>query len=236
MLIEVYKFIQRRLHMNTLLTTKEVMNNYKMPFKSLNTLRSNKFFISIQKRIKNKIYFNSSDIEKYLSDINSDVIVKNDIEFRKIPISKIHYVSKCGKYLSISTPDLTIYEPNFQSDGYCRFTITLKNGKQTKVCTHRAVYMAWIGEIKEGMEIDHIDSNNRNNNISNLRQISHKDNCKFQHKNFKGNYKLSKEKVFAIRKEPSELTLRELSEKYNISKSQISNIRRFVSFKNIKGN
>ena len=47
---------------------------------------------------------------------------------------------------------------------------------QNKVSVHRLVYEAFKGEIPEGMEIDHIDRNKRNNNPDNLRVVTHKEN------------------------------------------------------------
>ena len=47
---------------------------------------------------------------------------------------------------------------------------------QNKVSVHRLVYEAFKGEIPEGMEIDHIDRNKRNNNPDNLRVVTHEEN------------------------------------------------------------
>lgn len=44
------------------------------------------------------------------------------------------------------------------------------------IYVHRLVYEAFKCEIHEGMEIDHIDRNKRNNNPNNLRVVTHKDN------------------------------------------------------------
>ncbi len=41
---------------------------------------------------------------------------------------------------------------------------------------HRLVYNAFSG-LKKGVEIDHIDRNTENNNIENLRQCTHLENC-----------------------------------------------------------
>ena len=47
---------------------------------------------------------------------------------------------------------------------------------QNKVSVHRLVYEAFKGTIPEGMEIDHIDRNKRNNNPDNLRVVTHSEN------------------------------------------------------------
>lgn len=41
---------------------------------------------------------------------------------------------------------------------------------------HRIVWEIHYGEIPDGMQIDHIDKNKRNNKISNLRLVTHKSN------------------------------------------------------------
>ncbi len=47
-----------------------------------------------------------------------------------------------------------------------------QNGVKKDYRVHRLVYMAFKGLIPEGMVIDHIDGNTKNNNISNLRCAS----------------------------------------------------------------
>lgn len=55
--------------------------------------------------------------------------------------------------------------------------VTLSNNKVKKLCqVHRLVYESFIGEIPEGMEIDHIDRNPSNNHLSNLRLVTRRGN------------------------------------------------------------
>lgn len=53
-------------------------------------------------------------------------------------------------------------------------TVTL-NGKQYYL--HRLLWETFVGEIPDGYEIDHIDTNPRNNSLENLRLVTHKENC-----------------------------------------------------------
>lgn len=46
------------------------------------------------------------------------------------------------------------------------------------VLVHRLVYEAFKGEIPEGLEIDHIDRNKRNNNPDNLRVVTRSENMR----------------------------------------------------------
>lgn len=61
-----------------------------------------------------------------------------------------------------------------ENSKYGHKQVEIYNGKGNKkrIYLHRLIFETWIGEIKEGFEIDHIDFNPRNNNVKNLRQIS----------------------------------------------------------------
>ena len=58
-----------------------------------------------------------------------------------------------------------------ERDGYRRIAV---NG--VRVPAARVVYEVFVEEIPEGMEIDHIDTVRDNNNVSNLRVVTHRDN------------------------------------------------------------
>lgn len=53
-------------------------------------------------------------------------------------------------------------------DGSPVHQITLK--------VHQLVYNAWVGEVPDGMVIDHIDRNKTNNSVENLRVVTPKEN------------------------------------------------------------
>ena len=65
------------------------------------------------------------------------------------------------------------------SSGYCLMSINL-GGKQHSVLSHRFVWECNNCVIKNGYEIDHIDKNKINNNITNLRCITMQDNRKYR--------------------------------------------------------
>ena len=64
----------------------------------------------------------------------------------------------------------------FLSKGYYKICL---QGKMFFV--HRIVYEAFHGKLVNGLVIDHIDGNPLNNNVSNLRQITNRDNVSFGH-------------------------------------------------------
>ena len=61
------------------------------------------------------------------------------------------------------------------STGYRYFQV-YREGKRINKLFHHLVAKAFIGERPEGLVIDHIDRNKLNNNVSNLRYVSQKEN------------------------------------------------------------
>ena len=68
--------------------------------------------------------------------------------------------------------------PTKGGNGYYHLKLTNNEGIREHFYVHRLVWTAFIGEIPNGMEIDHLDGNRSNNNLSNLQLKSHSDNCK----------------------------------------------------------
>jgi len=71
-------------------------------------------------------------------------------------------------------------------EGYKRTQIYDIEGKRTNVSIHRLVVEAFIGEIKEGYEVNHIDGIRNNNLVTNLEIVTPKDNC--GHRDRKGHF------------------------------------------------
>lgn len=61
------------------------------------------------------------------------------------------------------------------SQGYMLVKLCL-NGKAKSYLTHRLLYEAFVEQIPEGMQIDHIDGNRMNNDLSNLRCLNNQEN------------------------------------------------------------
>lgn len=59
--------------------------------------------------------------------------------------------------------------------GYCQHQIKINN-RVKSYYTARLIYEAFNGKIPEGLEIDHIDGDPRNNKLENLRAVTHKEN------------------------------------------------------------
>ena len=68
--------------------------------------------------------------------------------------------------------------PNKATNGYLMVKLYCpKDDNYRKFYLHRLVYMAFHGEIADKMEIDHIDGDRQNCALSNLQQVTHKQNC-----------------------------------------------------------
>ena len=62
--------------------------------------------------------------------------------------------------------------------GYHQIQLS-RNGKKSYFFVHRLVYMAFNGEIPEGIQVNHIDENKNNNSLSNLNLMTPKQNMNF---------------------------------------------------------
>lgn len=83
-------------------------------------------------------------------------------------------VSNMGRIKNLKTNKTTFGSINKNSN-YVRFTYTNSNGKRDEIQAHRAVYEAF--HPNETIDvINHIDSNRKNNKLSNLENISQKEN------------------------------------------------------------
>ena len=91
------------------------------------------------------------------------------------------YVSKNGiicKYDIKSDKLKSITQSPIGHNGMYRRVslIDSQDNKRHSIRVHRLVYMTFIGEIPEGMQIDHIDGDASNNNLNNLRCVTPKEN------------------------------------------------------------
>jgi hypothetical protein len=62
-------------------------------------------------------------------------------------------------------------------NGYLKIALSIDNGKPKTFNVHRLIAKAFIG-INDGMVVDHIDGDKKNNNISNLRVVTHSENIR----------------------------------------------------------
>jgi hypothetical protein len=77
------------------------------------------------------------------------------------------------------TGELRLVKPRTHPSGYLYYGLFVGAGKDKRRLWrrgHRLVYEAFVGKINEGLEIDHIDGNKHNNNVTNLRAINRSEN------------------------------------------------------------
>lgn len=69
-----------------------------------------------------------------------------------------------------------VIHPTLTKNGYYTVRLSDHMGRMRQFYLHRLVYMVFRGDIT-GKEIDHIDTNRANCALSNLRAVTHRQNC-----------------------------------------------------------
>lgn len=95
-----------------------------------------------------------------------------------------YMVSNLGRVKSLSKKHGFVFKKEriinqFDGNGYCRIKLN-KDGKSRKFFVHRLVAEAFIGDKGDKQEIDHIDTDRRNDCSENLRWCTKKENANFE--------------------------------------------------------
>ena len=111
--------------------------------------------------------------------------------------------------------------------------------KGDQILAHRVIYQKFLGELKQGLTINHKDGNGLNNSIENLELVTSGENgrhkyrvlkCKPPTGNAKINYNIANE--IRAKYRTKEFTYLQLAELYGLSKSGISYIIKNKSWVN----
>lgn len=94
-------------------------------------------------------------------EISSDGEVKS--------LSRVIYNSGIGSYYE--NPEKVLKPTLNHAKGYLKVGIRV-NGKNHQRYIHRLLYETFVGDIPEGYEINHIDEDNLNNDLSNLECVT----------------------------------------------------------------
>jgi len=97
----------------------------------------------------------------------------------------LYKIYRDGTIVSLFGAAERILKSRIDSGGYFRIELN-KHGKRKVFLLHRLLYTSFIGDIPECMEIDHINRDKLNNDLSNLRLVTRTENE--QNKNNKGYY------------------------------------------------
>ena len=156
-----------------------------------------------------------------------DIISFNNINYKSTKYEG-YYVSIDGNVLSTKTGKIIIMKQYINWCGHHSVPIKV-NKKEIGVFVHRLVYETWKEPILNGNVIDHIDANTHNNNLSNLRQCTQKQNIQYAIEN--GNFGSNgKRNVIIKRKSDGKIlefeSLKELAE--YIGKPQSNGGSRFL--------
>lgn len=89
----------------------------------------------------------------------------------------LYQVSSEGRVVSNKRPGTSggMKKLTENQDGYLRVKLC-KDSDNRRYMVHRLVYEAFVGPIPDGLEINHIDENKKNNSIQNLEAVSHLEN------------------------------------------------------------
>lgn|SRR5574343_57389 len=105
-----------------------------------------------------------------------------------------------------------------------------KNKKAKNHTTHSLVAESFIGKKPLGMEVCHLDGNKINNHFSNIKYVTHKENC--SHRKIHGTEHLGEKRAVSKLKNKEVLciynskeTQDSIAKKFNVTRSLISLIR-----------
>lgn len=89
----------------------------------------------------------------------------------------LYFVSDDGKVYSDKYRKRRELSPRKNARGYLYVNLS-KNGKYKSVSIHKLVAKAFLTNYDSNFEVNHIDGNKENNNISNLECVSHSTNMR----------------------------------------------------------
>ena len=150
---------------------------------------------------------------------------------KTIPNFENYAVTKDGRVWS--KPKYIWLKPSKHREGYLQ-VILCKNGKEFSRKIHTLVLITYIGLRPDDMECRHLDGNVLNNNLSNLRWGTHKENtrdsirhkthCGFKCGELNTNHKLTEKDVINIIHlwNTKLFTQQEIAKMYNISRSYVN--------------
>lgn len=105
----------------------------------------------------------------------------SNLEFRKIKsVDFLYEVNENGTILRNvkSKKQIKIFlDTHHSKSGYYAAFVSHK-GKRKRLMIHKIVAECWLGDKPDGLEIDHIDRNTKNNHYSNLRYVTHSEQMK----------------------------------------------------------
>lgn len=101
----------------------------------------------------------------------------DSIEWEQAEGFSKYLISTDGQVYSLERDK--ILKPNINSSGYIRVLLRNDENQYKQTLVHRLVYMAHVGVIPKGMQINHKDEDKTNNCIENLEVVTPKQNIHY---------------------------------------------------------
>ena len=102
---------------------------------------------------------------------------KDFVEWEQVEGFSKYLISTDGQVYSLERDK--ILKPNINSSGYIRVLLRNDKNQYKQTLVHRLVYMAHVGVIPKGMQINHKDEDKTNNCIENLEVVTPKQNIHY---------------------------------------------------------
>lgn len=104
------------------------------------------------------------------------------IKYKNLTFDGKYEVSNWGRVRNVETKkELSTYSSQ-RGQGYLKTKIIDQEGKRRALYIHQLVAFYFLGAApQDKMDVDHIDGNARNNSYTNLRYLTHAENCKAYH-------------------------------------------------------
>lgn len=109
-------------------------------------------------------------------------------EFKEINGIKEYYACSDGTIWSTKVSprynpngEMRLVRPRTHPSGYLYYGLFVGKGPHKQRLWrrgHRLIWESFNGKIKSGLEVDHMDGDKHNNNLSNLRLLTHSENMK----------------------------------------------------------
>ena len=158
------------------------------------------------------------------------------ITFKQIDGYDNYFISDNGDVLNNKSG--RILKSSISNIGYRQINLN-KNNRKKRYYVHRLVAKAFLKDDAERLEVNHIDGNKLNNNVSNLEYVTHSENIKhaidtglFKIKGIEHhNAKLSLIGVQFIRDNYKvKYTVKQLAKMFNVSRLTIYKVANYISY------
>ena len=103
---------------------------------------------------------------------------------KKIPGYSGYWITRNGEIYSNRSGNIVRLKDRISRSGYISATVTGDDGKRTSLGIHRLLALAYLQKKPDQTEVNHIDGNKFNNDLSNLEWCSHSANERHKVDNF----------------------------------------------------